>query len=683
MKKKIINGIMMVALVAATSTSFVSCKDTNEDVRIEQNAKIDNLARDLATQEAALAALDSKYGGICDALDDRIDGVRGDLTNVQNDLANMQNDLNGVKDDLTDVQNAVDSLGNSLGNDIQNLETAAVELSQEINELEVWLMETFAKLVTSVEISGAYNNMTGSINIPGFEPKMLINNWGVAAEGAEAWPHSKDLNNDESWAWAANDELGTNWFNGGFAGYIYANVNRYFDSPLLSQAFHQGAIYRIDLVNTAGEVADGVVIDNVDQTGAPTSDVLQWGWTRADNPNNIFKLGVGYVGENAKRFQPAKIDLSKLKEEIKAVWRSRHSANRKQELGRLLTDLYYNYATKDTRMAKYALRIAWMDNTAAGKPANAEERVRMPKPFFLDGDEKEFEYTTTGAIGHMSTSEAELVFATMKPLSFNSGEALAEKVDQGVGSVNNLIEKLEPYINKIVERVNKKLNLGQYNLDMKLFDKIEKGDPEGPYAGKWIVKIKNADLVNAGVIKWNTDDIEVNIDDIVEPIYDACESMNKLLKNVQKLLDKNYGNSVTNWVEKYTNKFDEVFANNADQLLQPVLLVIDNGGNVGRASGMSNVPYIASGEVILKPTTYTAELLAPAYGKFVAIKSVDGVAQTKADQEKFGKNFGHILIAGDQELKFTPESGKLYEIVYEAVDFSGNQFEYSYYIQGK
>ncbi len=28
MKKKIINGIMMVALVAATSTSFVSCKDT-------------------------------------------------------------------------------------------------------------------------------------------------------------------------------------------------------------------------------------------------------------------------------------------------------------------------------------------------------------------------------------------------------------------------------------------------------------------------------------------------------------------------------------------------------------------------------------------------------------------------------------------------------------------------------
>ena len=43
MKKKIINGILMVALLAATSTSFVSCKDNDEDVRTDLTAQIADL----------------------------------------------------------------------------------------------------------------------------------------------------------------------------------------------------------------------------------------------------------------------------------------------------------------------------------------------------------------------------------------------------------------------------------------------------------------------------------------------------------------------------------------------------------------------------------------------------------------------------------------------------------------
>ena len=49
MKKKIINGILMVALVAATATSFVSCKDNSEDVRTDLIAELAQQARDLKT----------------------------------------------------------------------------------------------------------------------------------------------------------------------------------------------------------------------------------------------------------------------------------------------------------------------------------------------------------------------------------------------------------------------------------------------------------------------------------------------------------------------------------------------------------------------------------------------------------------------------------------------------------
>jgi hypothetical protein len=110
-------------------------------------------------------------------------------------------------------------------------------------------------------------------------------------------------------------------------------------------------------------------------------------------------------------------------------------------------------------------------------------------------------------------------------------------------------------------------------------------------------------------------------------------------------------------------------------MLQPVLLAINKEGTVNRVSGLKEAPYEVEGEVRLEPTTYTAELMAPCYAKFVGCKDIT------AD------NFNTIIIAGAptkaQQLKFTPEKGKLYEIVYEAVDFFGNTFEHTYYIQGK
>jgi hypothetical protein len=34
-------------------------------------------------------------------------------------------------------------------------------------------------------------------------------------------------------------------------------------------------------------------------------------------------------------------------------------------------------------------------------------------------------------------------------------------------------------------------------------------------------------------------------------------------------------------------------------------------------------------------------------------------------------------------IKFTPEAGKTYEIVYEAADYAGNIVDHTYYIKGK
>ena len=631
MKKKIINGIMMVALVAATSTSFVSCKDTNEDVRIEQAAEI-------AALKGRLTTLESQYG-----------------------------DLDGR---VSALNTKVDNLEDRVDNHALAIET----LQKEVDELEVWLAEAFAKLVTSVEISGTYNNMTGSINIPGFEPKMLINNYGVAAQKCDAWPKSDIVAKEDKLAWAANEELGTGKSAeelSGFAGYIYANVNRYLDDvplqdkSITSKVNTSSAIFDLSLVNTAGAKAEGVVIVNDDVEGGPTKDVLQWGWTRADN--NIFKFRVNYVGEKASDFQPAKIDLKVLKDDLKAVWRdrNRYSGTSKQSLGRLLADLYYNYATKDTNMKKYALKIAWEDNTS-GEYGDDDEYVYNADTEKIDFTENNAE---TAGLKHMVTSEAELVFATIKPLGFNSGDALAEKVHSVTTKTNSLIERAEPYMDRILNRVKNQLKIDKLNLPEDAFE---------PYydsaTNKYYLTIKKATLVASGLTT-ATGDLQVDITDMAESITKSFGNVNDFVANMKSLMGKVNGTNIGNWVEKFTNRFDKLFTNNADQMLQPVLLAINKEGTVNRVSGLKEYPYEVEGEVRLEPTTYTAELMAPCYAKFVGCKDIT------AD------NFNTIIIAGAptkaQQLKFTPEKGKLYEIVYEAVDFFGNTFEHTYYIQGK
>ena len=359
MKKKIINGIMMVALVAATSTGEYT---------------------KLLTQ---LSDLKKQYGD----LDTKVSALEKKVENHAEDIAQLQ---------------------------------------KEVDDLELWLVEAFSKLVYGVEISGTYNNMLGSINIPGFEPKMLINNYGVA-EVKGSFPKSATTYGVTPIEWTANKALGSTEKNPGFAGYIYANVNRYLDStPMLSKA-QGGELFDITIANTAGESVKGLVVKNTDAEGGATTDVLNWGWTRADN--NIFKFKVEYQGEKAKDFEPAKIDLAKFKTDLKKVWadRNRATGTSKEALGHLVADLYYNLATKDYNMKKYALKFAWKDATALLE-SNADYTADVKD---ANGDVIKYDASKEEKVGldHIVTSEAELVFAAIKPLGFNGGGAFAEKVD--------------------------------------------------------------------------------------------------------------------------------------------------------------------------------------------------------------------------------------------------------------
>ena len=614
MKKKIINGIMMVALVAATSTSFVSCKDTNEDVKVELQGEYTKLLTQLSD-------LKKQYGD----LDTKVSTLEKKVENHAADIAQLQ---------------------------------------KEVDDLELWLVEAFAKLVYGVEISGTYNNMLGSINIPGFEPKMLINNYGVAEVKGSFPKSAKTFDVKDPIEWTANQALGSTEKKPGFAGYIYANVNRYLDStPMLSKA-QGGELFDITIANTAGESVKGLVVKNTDAEGGATTDVLNWGWTRADN--NIFKFKVEYQGEKAKDFEPAKIDLAKFKTDLKKVWadRNRATGTSKEALGHLVADLYYNLATKDYNMKKYALKFTWKDATALLE-SNADYTADVKD---ANGDVIKYDASKEEKVGldHIVTSEAELVFAAIKPLGFNGGGAFAEKVDNMVKDANTLIEKAEVLENKIFDKV--KAQIPDFD-PAKITDIKAKSNTETIAAG---------DLVTNGTDWWISNDADgilngtdVKVTAIIAPLNTDLGTIKDMFAQLNQVKAKLNAKTVTNWAEKFTNKFKTLFDNNASQMLQPTLLAIDKEGNVNRVSGSKASPLEVSGEVRLEPTTYTAELFAPAYLKFLGCKDI------KAD------GFNTILTSNEKEIKFTPEPGKTYEIVYEAADYAGNIIDHPYYIKGK
>ncbi len=625
MKKKIINGIMMVALVAATSTSFVSCKDTNEDVRVE-------MQQEYATLLGKLNELESKYKAL-EGLKPRVEALEAKAKNHEWDIE---------------------------------------QLKVDVDNLEAWAKEAFNNLVMSASIDATYNNFTGSINIPGAEPMMLFNNYGTATT-TDVFPSVKDKNGNQI-SWAAGEELGSGkdakvaisedgnvnvTLNGGFAGYLYASVNRFIpEQKLQDKGIDPKSPFSFDLVDSRGEAVKGLMILNVEKDGAPTNDLLTWGWTRAEN--NMFKFGVAYAGTEASKYAPAKIDLAKFKDDLKAVWRNRATGTSKQALGKLAADLYYNLATKNTTLPKYRLRISWQDN------------------FFVDTLAADTIRTIgMDSIQHFITADGNILFAAFKPLGFNSGNALAEKVGQGVATTNRVIEKSEVLWNKIFNKVKAQFpNFNPINFD------LTKGILKD--GAVYYISLDNeaaagytpafADLDPAsptyGAISGDIDitNLIVNMD---LNVNNGIASVNEMFAQMNTLKGKLQGSTITNWLEKFTNKFNKVFANNAQQMLEPVLLAIDKDGNVSRVSGIESAPSVFEGEITLDPTSYSVELFAPAYAKYVACDDITA------------NGFNEILFANDVDLKFTPESGKTYKIVYEAVDFTGVTRSHTYYIQGK
>lgn len=569
MKKKIINGILLVAMLFATSSTFVSCKDNDADSNTELLGKIANLEQQIKNLQlqagpqgpagpAGAAGQNGKDGqdGLTPTIGENgnwfigttdtgvkaagTDGqtptveikdgywwINGENTNVP---ASATFDATEILNKLTELEGKIDNLkpdaGSTDAETIASIQKELDEIQDALDELEEKLNTLKAAAITGIEINKITNPYLSFDTPLGIESKLLIALYGEVKK--DVYFYNPVTQERELVA-----EAGT--LTNGFAGNLYVTVN-----PFTTD--FSGKVLK--LVNTAGKQSVATL--------APmeASDVAL---TRADN-SGLYKVSA-FVDDSdlsSIGFKYLPEDMEGMKETIKAALKERN----KEAMLELASKIWNIFSSNSFPL--YQLEANWEDGCYKSK---ADINLVSFKPFSYD---------------------------------FDLNDVANYKEDNITA-----LESLEEYVVK--------------------------------------TGTKTASTQNK-----------------------IWRFLNRVNPTIQKFLDN------INW------------------FIQPTLL-IDENGDIWHPSVATNVSVFTrfkAGTINLMPTSWSAELVAPAFKKFVGVIEVDG----KSDPEELAKvntgNAGKLVDGSVKSIPLTIEAGKTYKIQYTAIDYSGRVRNLYYNIRG-
>lgn len=702
--------------------------------------EIDQLREDLATQrtelETAIANAETaakNYANTvaANALSDAksyTDTKIGDLETAYKDADKaLQNQINTINTTLTNLQNSITSLEEGL---------AAVK--SRLSKVE----NALAHLITSVELQGSVNPAFGYFALPvGVTSNVLIAYYGKNDHDTY-FPavDDYDLVYDNSQNWITAEDYArigfdpTTWYEGGVmtgntqilneegnAGKLYLTLNP-------SNVDFTGT--QLKLVNSLGEESP-VTLSPLKKS----YDKLTFGATRGSN--TYFYEAPATVEKG--HLAAANYYVNKqLTEAIKDVANNKLKAN--------FSDLAQAiYRQINGVLDAYAVQASWTDdlgehtvtsnyniaataieplgfNTLYGKGVklptitplserniDLNDYIKLPKfDFTFDGIDleqfkKDFKVEVhfsdiwvepDGSIWtnvHMKSyikSDGDIVSAPDELVkenfclvdasgNFNDGVYGHEGVGtlnpgEGVGLTEAQRKAINAMIALIVEdRAQVWSAQLQEGFSKQLTEKISKlvGD------------------VN-GVISDISSKLEANISGKLQDIINSAnDKLNSVLGKTDSFVEQ---------LNKLINTANSTLLENPNLRLQSQVFYTDASNNMHPMSTAKGIPTIASGDgegIELKLTSYTGEILAPAFKKFVAVtnvyradKNADNDAELmgalKAANDVNGFN---EVISGDRyAVAFHPTvKGATYEIVYSALDFHGNISQRKYYIYVK
>ena len=601
--------------------------------RINENKRlIDELGEkfgDYASLDAAIAAskayTDEKVSAASDILNQKIEQLRGADETARQQLK-------------TALLEKITANGEAISNEAD----ARQQLQDNYDMAFDFLIN---KNLNSIAINATENPVLGYYNAAfiGSQLNLASSFYGTAAQPG-----------GQEWGFSVGDLL-----NDGNAGEIYVSLNPTEIDPR--------CITSLKLVDSQGNEAKGFELGQLQNT----SRVLTYGFTKAAaevSANGFYAIPV-------KAVDPANDDFSLNKGELKEAAK--------------------NVIAKLQNPKKSSLNLSQIA-TALYSSVNNKLKAYTVKAEYYLWNPKTMELVKKSAVAPTYNMAA---FA-VKPLSFNTLKDNQSLKNLGLAldkyMIPTLSDKLGKFMDALdvqVELSEDKKNLNVYTIvalaDVKVqYDKetkkawfekngapidgseiknvtevelITSTDLEGGHVQN-VYKIKTTDSTIADVVKELNNQLSTKLQPVKDAIQNAANKWDSAIQPVNTLLHK-----------------INAKIGNVKELLQPTMLYKNSNtgdwNTLSTLKGKLGTRMTGTGSTVLVATSWTGELLAPAYKKKVYVKE-PGANVTLMD----GTSAKTPFSGSTQKVLFTAEKPGPYTIVYEAVDYSGILAKKEYHI---
>ena len=663
------------------------------DVRLQEDenriANLEEAVRNnLATKEYVneqIASLNTKIDGKVDASDFNaaIEAAKAAVLENKNAIAANKTEIDKIKNELVNyaTKQDLDDKAASLEAAFKAADKALeVKMQAQIDDINTKLnsmFNTMLSMLTGIELQATESPITGYENFSflGAEAHILGTYYGTTAKpiklGDEQVAKANQVLIDET--------------SGENAGVIYATLNP-------SNVDFTGCTLKV--VNSQGEEAPFTA------TVVKSNRVLKYGVSRASN-SNLYAIKINLNEENLEAAKTwTSSDAAALKDVAKNVLdKLRQPGKTRLNIGDAATTIVRTF---NNRLTAYALQ--------------AEQT-------YTDANGKEQTRTITSKMSLAATAIKPVSFnflkdnETLKNLDLPSFPTIQSKLNfndykfnwtpiEGLGTVKTSVTlKDMPDIDNIKVKLDGEIVVPKPTVDPKVW-LVGKETVTGKVNEDGTVTIDFGQLgakaeVNIGDVKVNPDGIKVTVDtsatkDMTYDVEIPMDEFNKIIDNINKQVGNMIGNvnniidKVNNYAEtidgqyitginNYIQKFENLLRK-SNSLLQPAMFYVTNGGSWGQLAREDvGASYLklqgGKASTVLVASSYTGEIFAPAYKKYVHVTSAPVGAHVS------GVNLGKVIDGNLHKIGFEADKEGTYEITYEAVDYSGVKVAKKFYVK--
>lgn len=654
MKRQLTSILLFSALLMGGASTFVSCTDHESDsaydTSVSQIAKLTELNKWLGELKETNPDLESAINARIQANMEVIkDGVFADTARVNAAIQgsqaykNLKGQVDGVDARVSALERLrlTDSIAAKKITDAldHRLDSVSGSLSNALNILLEQKLDGITVNATENPVTGYWNASFIGLNL-----KLASSFYGVAAEG------------NEDWDVKANQVLGK----GGNAGYLYVSLNPTEIDP---------SLVKVELVNSQGEPAKGFKLGDIDNT----DKVLTFGTKAATvSANGFYQVPV--IASDPQN-DGVEFDKGALAAAAKnALNELRNPKENDLDLSMIASALYKNIPV----LTAYGVKAEY---------------------YLYNPDTQNLELHKT--IKH-AVSDYDIAAVAVKPVSFNflKDNATLDKLsDWAVENFRlpSLSSKLDKFADALDVKVTlsaDKQNINVYTI-VALMDVTAKQDPttKSVWFYKDGEKIEGSEIKNAELTTVTTTTLNTETGPHTQYVYKITTTDSTIADVVDELNTQIAGKlePIKNDINKVGDKWENVIAKvnpllkkvaskigSANKLLQPTILYVDQNGNPNTLSTiggrLGGTRFVGTGATTLYPTSWTAELLAPAYKKSISVETENGTpvdpkiaSVTLTDGTSAAEPFAGSV----NKVIFNAEKADTYTIVYKAIDYSG------------